>query len=390
MTFQIRDTFLPFAKPDVGEAEVELVSEVIRSGWLTTGPKTREFEAQFANYVGAKYAVAVNSATAGMHLSLSAIGLQRDDEVIVPTMTFAATAEVVQYFGAKPVLVDMQHDTFNIDPERIEAYISKKTKAIIPVHVAGQSVDLDAIQAIADQYGLFVIEDAAHALPTKYKDKMIGSISDFTTFSFYVTKTLATGEGGMITTNNEKWANHCEVMSLHGISKDAWKRYTNAGSWYYEILDAGFKYNMTDIASALGLVQLAKVDQMNERRQAIASQYIDALAGHWAFELPQHVPYSTHPYHLFILRLNLDALSIDRANFIETLREVKIGTSVHWIPLHMHPHYVNTYGYKPNDFPIAYREYWRILSLPIYPTMSGDDVNYVITMLKHIAEENKR
>jgi len=385
-----RKDFLPFAKPDLGQDEIDLVSEVIRSGWLTTGDKTKEFEKRFADYVGAKYAVAVNSATAAMHLALSAIDLQRGDEVIVPTMTFAATAEVVRYFDAKPVLVDMEHDTFNIDISAIENAINKNTKAIIPVHVAGQAVNLDQIHEIAQRHQLVVIEDAAHALPTRYKDKMIGSISDFTSFSFYVTKTLATGEGGMITTDNEEWAEHCRIMSLHGISKNAWSRYTSTGSWYYEIIAPGFKYNMTDIAGALGLVQLKKIDRMFERRLHIANRYIEDLRDHWAFELPQVKEYSSHSYHLFILRLNLDKLTIDRSQFIEQLRAANIGTSVHWIPLHMHPYYVATYGYQATDYPIAYREYWRMISLPIYPTMTDEDVEYVLEVLKDIAEHNQR
>lgn len=384
---RVRDTFLPFARPDTDQREIDAVSQVIASGWLTTGMKTREFEAAFAEYVGVKHAIAVNSATAAMHLALEACGLQSGDEVITTTMTFAATAEVVRYFNAKPVLVDIDRTTFNIDVQQIEAAITPRTKAIMPVHVAGQAADLDAVHQIANKYGLKVIEDAAHALPTEYKGRLIGSISDFTAFSFYATKTLATGEGGMITTNNDEWADRCRVMSLHGISKDAWKRYTSEGSWYYEIIAPGFKYNMTDVASAMGLVQLSKVEHMNTRRQEIARLYDEAFAGHPTLEIPTTAPFSTHPYHLYILRLNLDTLTIDRGAFINALRESNIGTSVHWIPLHMHPYYRETYGYRPEDYPVAYAEYQRIISLPIYSAMSNHDAADVIEAVKQIANQ---
>lgn len=382
----IRNTYLPFAKPDTNQEEIDLVSEVIASGWLTTGPKTREFEAAFAEYVGAKHAVAVNSATAAMHIALEAAGIQAGDEVITTTFTFAATAEVVRYFNAKPVLVDIDPVTLNIDVEQVEKAVTSRTKAIIPVHVGGQAANLESIQQIADKHGLIVIEDAAHALPTRYKGQLIGSISDFTAFSFYATKTLATGEGGMLTTNNDDWADRCRVMSLHGISKDAWKRYTSEGSWYYEIVAPGFKYNMTDVAAALGLVQLSKLERMNRRRVEIAAQYDAAFDPHPALESPTIAPDSSHPYHLYILRLNLDALTIDRNAFIEHLRTANIGVSVHWIPLHMHPYYRETYGYKPEDFPVAYAQFQRIISLPIYSAMSDQDVADVIAAVTQIAD----
>lgn len=387
---RIREEFLPFAKPDIGEAEIEAVSEVVASGWLTTGKKTHEFETRFAEYVGAKHAIAVNSATAAMHLALEAIGLQRGDEVITTTMTFAATAEVVRYFDAKPVLVDMEAATFNIDPTKIEAAITEHTRAIMPVHVGGQAADLATVQAIADRHNLHVIEDAAHALPTEYQGRMIGSISDFTAFSFYVTKTLATGEGGMITTDNDEWADRCRLMRLHGMSKDAWKRYTSEGSWYYELVAPGYKYNLTDMASALGIVQLGKVEQMNARRQEIARRYTAAFEQHPALEPPQEIADSTHPYHLYILRLHLDQLQINRSEFIEALRQANIGTSVHWVPLHMHPYYRETYGYQPDDFPVAYAEYQRMISLPIYSVMSDEDVQDVIDAVLNIAEAERQ
>lgn len=387
---QVRSEFLPFAKPDVDQQEIDAVADVIASGWLTTGPRARAFEAAFAQYVGVKHAIAVNSATAAMHLALEASGLQAGDEVITTTMTFAATAEVVRYFSASPVLVDIDQKTMNIDVSQVEAAITPRTRAIIPVHVGGQAADLDPLHQIAQKHGLTLIEDAAHALPTYYKGRLIGALSDFTAFSFYATKTLATGEGGMITTNDDQWADRCRVMSLHGISKDAWKRYTSEGSWYYEIVAPGFKYNMTDVAAAMGLVQLSKLEQMNARRQEISCQYDAAFGAHAALETPYKSPDSTHPYHLYILRLNLPSLRIDRAAFINHLREANIGVSVHWIPLHMHPYYRETYGYHPEDFPVAFGEYQRIISLPIYSAMNDQDVADVISAVTQIADQYSR
>lgn len=382
----IRRTFLPFARPDVDQREITAVGEVIRSGWLTTGPKVRAFEAEFAAYVGAKHAIALNSATAAMHLALEAAGVKSDDEIITTSMTFAATAEIIRYFNAKPVLIDIDRQTMNIDIAQVAAAVTHRTKAIIPVHVGGQAVDLDSIHLLANKYNLTVIEDAAHALPTYYNGQIIGALSDFTAFSFYATKTLATGEGGMLTTNNDQWAERCRIMSLHGISKDAWKRYTSEGSWYYEIIAPGFKYNMTDIAAAMGLVQLDKLEQMNNRRQEIARQYNNAFSTHSALEVPYCASFSTHPYHLYILRLNLASLRIDRATFIDHLRKANIGVSVHWIPLHMHPYYRETYGYRPESFPVAYTEYQRIISLPVYSAMNDEDVADVIAAVTQIAD----
>lgn len=382
----MRSTFLPFALPDIDASELNEVREALESGWVTTGPKTKQFEAEFARAVGAKHAIAVNSCTAAMHLALEAIGLQRGDEVITTPYTFAATAEVVRYFDARPIFVDVDPVTLNMRPDLIERAVTKRTKAIIPVHIAGYPADLEAIHEIAHRYNLVVIEDAAHAFPSSYKERPIGSISDFTCFSFYATKTITTGEGGMITTDNDEWADRCRIMALHGISKDAWKRYTAEGSWYYEIVAPGYKYNLGDVASAIGLAQLRKADRMWKRRCEIAKCYNEAFGGHPVLQTPYNFGDNGHAWHLYMLRLNLDQLQIDRATFIEELKSRNIGTSVHFIPLHTHPYYRETYGYTPQDFPVAYREYQREISLPIYSKMTDSDVNDVVAAVLEIAD----
>ena len=382
-----RTTFLPFALPDIDDAELEEIREALASGWITTGPKTHQFEELFAASVGAKHAIAVNSCTAAMHLALDAIGLQPGDEVITTPYTFAATAEVVRYFDARPVFVDIEPCSLNLRPELIEPAISERTRAIIPVHVAGLPADMDAIYAAARRHDLAVIDDAAHAFPARYKDRWIGSMSDFTCFSFYATKTLTTGEGGMICTNDDRWAERCRIMALHGISKDAWKRYTAEGSWYYEIVAPGYKYNMTDIAAAMGLAQLRKADAMWRRRCQIVQQYNEAFGTRPELQVPQSREDSQHAWHLYLLRLNLERLSIGRAQFIEKLKQHNIGTSVHFIPLHLHPYYRETYGYQPGDFPAAYAEYERVISLPLYSKMSDEDVGDVIDAVLELAQQ---
>lgn len=382
----MRSEYLPFALPDISPAAIEHVTESLMSGWITTGPKVRQFEAEFAARVGAKHAIALNSCTAAMHLALEAIGLQAEDEVITTPYTFAATAEVIRYFGAKPVLVDIVPDTFNIDPAGLADAITPHTKAIIPVHIAGLAADMDEILAVARAHNLVVITDAAHAFPATYKEQMIGSIADFTCFSFYATKTITTGEGGMITTDNDEWADRCRIMALHGISKDAWKRYTAEGSWYYEIIAPGFKYNLTDIAAGIGLAQLDRADEMLGKRAAIAHQYHQLLGEEPALSLPTTLPDRQHAWHLYMLRLNLEMLTIDRAQFVEEMKKRNIGTSVHFIPLHLHPYYREKYGYSPEDFPVAYREYQREISLPIFSKMSSADVYDVANAVLEIVQ----
>ena len=379
---------VPFHRACIGEEEVQAVSEVIRSGWLTMGPKTLEFELAFARYIGVEHAIAVSSCTAALHLALEAAGVQAGDEVLVPTTTFTATAEVVTYLGAKPVFVEVEQKTLNLDIEDAARRVTPRTRAIIPVHFAGQPCDLAKIQEIADVHGLHVIEDAAHSLPARYRGANIGTLSELTAFSFYATKTLTTGEGGMITTNDAHHAERIRIMRLHGIGRDAWKRYTAAGSWYYEVLAAGFKYNLTDIQSALGLVQLMKCDAMREQRTLIAAQYTAAFRQIAALEPPTVLNDRESSWHLYVLRMNTEYLRIDRDGLIEELKKRGIGTSVHFIPLHLHPYYASTFGYSRGGFPVAEREYERCLSLPIYPGMSQDDVNRVIEAVSEICEEH--
>ena len=386
----MEQTFLPFHQPDIGENEIRAVVETLRSGWLTTGPKVRQLESDFADYLGCRHAVAVNSGTAALHLALEAAGVHEGDEVIVPTMTFAATAEVVLYLKARPVLVDCSPDTLNIDPAHIEKAISSKTKAIIPVHIAGQPCEMDRIIEIAKKFGSKVIEDAAHALPARYRGKMIGTIGDIGCFSFYATKTITTGEGGMVTTENDEYADRFRVMSLHGISRDAWKRYTNEGSWYYEIHFPGYKYNLSDIAAAIGIEQLKKCDRLWEARAQIAAAYQHAFADMPEITLPRRLPLHQHAWHLYPIQLDLQRLRIGRAEFIEISKQKKIGTSVHFIPLHLHPYYRDTFGYQRNDFPVASRVYEGSVSLPIYPRMTEHDVEAVISAVRDTIARSRR
>ena len=386
----VRAQFLPFHVPAIGEEEIAAVVEVLKSGWLTTGSKVNEFEREFSRFVGARYGVAVNSATAALHLALAAVGVGEGDEVIVPTMTFAATAEVVLYLKATPVLVDSAPDTLNIDPDAIENALTPRTKAIMPVHFAGQPCDSERILSLAKAHGLKIIEDSAHALPASDHSRMVGGIGDITCFSFYATKTITTGEGGMATTNNPEWAEKMRMLSLHGISHDAWKRYSSAGSWYYEITDVGYKYNLTDIAASLGLAQLKKCRAFAAARRRIAEAYTAAFADLPAIRTPFCRPDKEHAWHLYVIQLELERLRIDRREFIDALRQKNIGSSVHFIPLHLHPFYRRAFGYQPADFPNAAAAYPGIVSLPIYPNMSAADVADVIAAVRSIVERHHR
>lgn len=385
-----RSTFLPFHFPHIGEEEVRAVEETLRSGWITTGAKARVFEEDFAKFVGARHAIAVNSATAGLHLALEAIGVKAGDEVIVPTMTFAASAEVVIYLGATPVLVDCEPDTLNMDPDAVERAITPRTKAIMPVHFGGQPCEMDRIHEIARQHDLRVVEDAAHALPAAYKDRTVGTLSDLTCFSFYATKTITTGEGGMVTTDSDEYAERIRIMSLHGISRDAWNRYTAEGSWYYEILQPGFKYNLTDIAAALGIEQLKRCTSFHEDRCYIAARYDRAFADVKEIVRPVLRPDVMHAWHLYVIQLQLESLGISRSEFIDKLKAEQIGSSVHFIPLHLHPYYRDRWGYRREDLPRASEAFDRIISLPIYPDMTDEDVDDVIRAVSTICASNRR
>jgi dTDP-4-amino-4,6-dideoxygalactose transaminase len=463
---------IPFYKPSIGEDEIAEVVDTLRSGWLTTGPKVKQFEREFALYLGHKHAVAVNSCTAALHLALEAIGLKAGQGVVVPTMTFAATAEVVRYLGARPILADCRTEDFNLDVVDAERRIQDarrqgiEVKAIVPMHYGGQIGDVAGVAALARRHKLKIIEDAAHCCPAFYKDrdetgnlkpesrkqpskaesspvkcredftgqgkqpgemkgrfhgpekaemgnhsqpstihhqltvnsqlstinyatngwKPVGTGADISCYSFYANKTITTGEGGMACTANDEYADRMRIMSLHGISRDAWKRYTGEGTWFYEIIAPGFKYNLTDIAAAIGLHQVRKANAFHARRTELARLYTQALREVEEVIVPRVQPNRIHSWHLYCIRLRVDRLRIDRAQFITELKQLGIATSVHWLPLHMHPYYRETYGYRPEDFPIAAALYPQLVTLPLYPDMSEEDVRRVGEGIKKIVK----
>lgn len=386
----MKNDFLLFHKPFISEDEVNEIVDTVRSGWLSMGPKTLRFESEFNQFIGSKKSVAVSSWTAAGHLTLEAFGVKEGDEVIVPTMTFPATAEIVCYFGAKPVIIDVEEDTLNMSLEEIEKAITPRTKVIIPVHYGGQPCDLDEIRDLAEKHNIKVLEDAAHSLPATYKGKKIGTISDVTCFSFYATKTLSTGEGGMICTNDEEIAERCSIMRLHGINRDAWKRYSESGSWYYEVVAPGFKYNFTDLQASLGLPQLKKVDWMWKSRQRISARYMDALQDLDVIELHTVKPDRESSWHLFPIRLKLDMLNKNRAQIISELRGENIGVGVHFMPVHQHLYYSETFNLRDEDYPVASNVFPRLLSLPIYPGMTDENVDRVIDVLINVLNKAKK
>lgn len=381
--------FIPFHRPSIDDREVEAVVATLRSGWLTTGPRTAQFEKEFKEYVRAPHALAVNSCTAGLHLALAGLGVGPGDEVITSPLTFCATVNCILHVGATPVLADVGRDG-NIDPGAIRERITKRTRALMPVHYAGLPCDMDAIWAIARPRGLLVIEDAAHAVGARYKGQPIGAGSDAVAFSFYATKNLSTGEGGMVTCHNPKLAERMRILCLHGISKDAWNRYAENGSWYYQVVESGFKYNLSDIQSAIGIAQLHKQEELLRARTAHARFYSQRFADVAELEVPEESPKSRHAWHLYALRLNLNQLTISRAQFIEELRKRGVGASVHFIPIPEHPFYARYAKVAAAQCPTALALYPRLISLPLYPSLTSDQLEHIVASVKSIVYEHKR
>jgi len=394
---------VPFFRPSIAQAEIDEVSACLRSGWLTTGPRAKQFEAGFAEAVGAVHALALNSCTAALHLAVEALGLSPGECVLVPTMTFAATAEVVRYQGAVPLLVDCEPATLNMDLADAAGKIADlragrtpldptlRVVGMIPVHVGGLMLDMDAARAFAEDHRLWLVEDAAHSFPAAYRSasgapwRHCGeNTSAVTCFSFYANKTITTGEGGMAVTNDDQLAARMRQMSLHGLSHDAWKRYSGNSAWDYRVVAAGFKYNLTDIAAALGNCQLRRAEDMRARREAIARQYRRAFGDLGEVELPPEPPDRIHSWHLFPIRLNLDKLSIDRNQFIEEIRRRGVGCSVHWRPLHLHPYYQESFGWRQEQLPVATREWARLISLPLFPGMRHEECKHVVTVVRSV------
>lgn len=376
--------FLHFHRAWLGPEEEEEIISTLRSSWLTTGPRTKRFEQEFARFAKAKYAVAVTSCTAAMHLALTALEIGPGDEVITSPMTFASTANVIVHRGATPVFVDAEPGTLNIDPNKIEERITRKTRAIMPVHFAGRPCEMNAIMRIARRHKLAVIEDAAHALESEYKGRKIGSISDATAFSFYATKNITTGEGGMVTTNRKSLAEKMQVLSLHGLSKDAWKRYSESGFAHYDVIYPGYKYNMFDIQAALGLCQLAKIDDFWKRRKNYTEIYDQAFK-----EVPEIIPLVKegdikHAYHLYVILVKTEELTVSRDVILKEIQAKGIGVGVHFRALHLHPFYRKTFGFRRGQFPVAEYASDRVISLPLYPKMEEWDVNKVINTVKKI------
>jgi dTDP-4-amino-4,6-dideoxygalactose transaminase len=401
---------VPFFRPSIGDSEVEAVVRCLRSGWLTTGAVANRFEADFAEAVGGKHAVAVNSCTAALHLAVEALGLGPGMAVLVPAMTFAATAEVVRYQGAMPILVDCDPLSFNMDladaeqkltdlrAGRLPAAIARDAPVvgIIPVHVGGMMMDLRRLHAFAQQHGLWIVEDAAHALPAAWRpssnvdwQRCGENTTDVTCFSFYANKTITTGEGGMAVTDQPALAERMRMMSLHGLSHDAWRRYSGGKAWDYRILAPGYKYNLTDIAAAIGVEQLARADAMRVQREAIARRYAQAFADLEAIELPEWPENRIHSWHLYPIRLRLERLSIDRDAVIDELKSRGVGCSVHWRPLHLHPYYAETFGWQPQQFPVASAVWKRLVTLPLFPDMRDDEFDHIVSTVSDVCQAHR-
>jgi dTDP-4-amino-4,6-dideoxygalactose transaminase len=386
----IRSTFLIFGAPAIGEAEIQEVVDTLRSGWLGTGPRCQRFEESFRGYIGCQHAVAVNSCTAGLELALEAADVGPGDEVITTPLTFCATANVIVHRGAKPVFVDVERETGNIDPERVGQAVNSRTKAIIPVHLYGRPCRMKELLEIARRHDLYVIEDAAHATEAWQQGRKVGNIGDATVFSFYVTKNMTTGEGGMVTTNNSAWADEMRVKRLHGLDRDAWKRYSADGFQPYDVLAAGYKYNMTDLQAALGIHQLARLEENLEIRRRYWAMYEEAFRGMPGLVTPSEHPEGgapvgdRHARHLFTVLIKPELAGISRWDFVKALRSENIGTGIHFLALHLHSYYRNKFGYKPGDFPNAEYIGDRTVSLPLSVSMSDDDVQDVISAVKRV------
>ncbi len=402
---------VPFFRPEISEAEIDEVVEVLRSGWLTTGPRVRRFEEGMCEALGAAHAVAVSSATAALHLAVEALGLKPGQVVLVPTMTFAATAEVVRYLGGLPLLVDCDPVTLNMDLGDAEQKLLDLREArlgpcwpshlevvgMIPVHVGGLMLDVGAVQAFAARHGVWVVEDAAHALPSAWRaapnapwQRCGEATAEVTCFSFYANKTITTGEGGMAVTPRQDLAERMRLMSLHGLSADAWNRYAQGGRWDYRIVAPGYKYNLTDLAAAIGIHQLARAEAMRQRRECLVRGYLQGLEGVEEIELPEVPANRIHAWHLFPIRLRLEGLSIDRGQFIEQLAGRGVACSVHWRPLHLHPYYADTFGWQPDQLPTATREWERLVSLPLYPSMTPEELEHVVASVEETCRLHRR
>ncbi len=389
--FKKRESFIPYNLPDITDAEISEVVDTLKSGWIAKGPRTNEFEKQFAEYLGAKHAIGMNSCTAALHVALLAKGIGPGDEVITTPMTFASTANTIIHTGATPVFADIDYRTTCIDPDEIEKKLTPKTKAIVPVHYSGQVCDLDRIYQIADKHGLFVSEDAAHALWSRYKGRLIGSqLPGTASYSFYATKNLATGDGGMLVTDDDEIDRKARIFAGQGMSKNAWNRYAKGGTWKYDICEPGYKYNMFDIQAALGLKQLARLEEMQTARLKIAAKYQEEFGKIDAVEVPFVPEYETHCWHLYVLRIRPELLTIDRDQFIVELNERNVGTSVHFIPVTYMSAFTSRYGYKQGDFPNAENHFERLISLPLYPTLTDEQAQYVIDAVKDIVEKHHK
>lgn len=387
---------VPFHRPSIEQEEIDEVVDTLRSGWLTTGPKTAKFEQEFRNYLSVPQAQAVNSCTAGLHLALAALNLGPGDEIITTPLTFCATVNVILHVGATPVLADVGEDG-NLDPLSVAARITDRTRAIIAVHLAGLPCEMNTLWALAREHRLHVVEDCAHALGARYQGWPIGAgnpargdYSAACAFSFYATKNITTGEGGMVTTHSESLASAMKVLCLHGMSRDAWNRYSERGDWYYEVLTPGFKYNLTDIQSSLGLHQLRKLEKFLRAREQLVARYNERLADVAEVELPPTSPETRHAWHLYMLRLNLERLEIGRAEFIAQLRERGVGTSVHFIPIPLHPFFAPFANLPRNECPRSLALYPRLVSLPLFPAMTMADVDYVVAAIKGVIREARK